>query len=475
VALTRAQLLAGNINQGTVLAGQVQGVTQGTGISIASSGAISVDASTVTGLMKLNNPAAYNQYVWPALLGTDRQQLTTDATGNLSWRDADSIPWTEKGQLIVSTQEDQDALLSSSGLNGHILSVDSSQPTGLAYTANYVATVGPTAAALIPAGVNGLRPGSPIAGYFRYNATTTKMEFFDGGSWQIIISQGTVPTSLGTVTSVNASGGTTGLTFTGGPVTTTGTVTLGGVLGVANGGTGQTTLGGLQAAVFPTQTGQAGKFLTTDGTNALWGDAAGGGVTSVSGTAPIVSTGGATPVISILDASDTQKGVIETATLAEAAAGTSTLLALTASTGVPKDNATMAGAAIIPSGTAVTTTANAAGKFRYYTDKTGWFGNTSTAWVPFDQRNPTVTAASLTATANSYVVVTAAGQTISLPSTPLAGQTVTVVVAGTFLDTIVGRGGNNIMGLAENLTLDIANASLQFTYTGNATQGWRVN
>lgn len=47
---------------------------------------------------------------------------------------------------------------------------------------------------------------------------------------------------LGTVTSVNASGGTTGLTFSGGPVTTSGTLTLGGTLGIANGGTGATTL-----------------------------------------------------------------------------------------------------------------------------------------------------------------------------------------------------------------------------------------
>jgi hypothetical protein len=48
----------------------------------------------------------------------------------------------------------------------------------------------------------------------------------------------------GTVTSINASGGTTGLTFTGGPVTTLGTLTLGGTLAVANGGTGATTLTG---------------------------------------------------------------------------------------------------------------------------------------------------------------------------------------------------------------------------------------
>ncbi len=42
----------------------------------------------------------------------------------------------------------------------------------------------------------------------------------------------------GTVTSVNVSGGTTGLSATGGPVTTSGTITLGGALNVSNGGTG---------------------------------------------------------------------------------------------------------------------------------------------------------------------------------------------------------------------------------------------
>jgi len=47
--------------------------------------------------------------------------------------------------------------------------------------------------------------------------------------------------SGGTVTSVAVSGGTTGLTTSGGPITTSGTVTLAGTLAVANGGTGGTT------------------------------------------------------------------------------------------------------------------------------------------------------------------------------------------------------------------------------------------
>ena len=45
----------------------------------------------------------------------------------------------------------------------------------------------------------------------------------------------------GTVTSVNVTGGTTGLVFSGGPITTSGTFGLGGVLAIANGGTGATT------------------------------------------------------------------------------------------------------------------------------------------------------------------------------------------------------------------------------------------
>lgn len=48
-------------------------------------------------------------------------------------------------------------------------------------------------------------------------------------------------TGSGTVTSVAMSGGTTGLTFSGGPITGAGTFTAGGTLAITNGGTGATT------------------------------------------------------------------------------------------------------------------------------------------------------------------------------------------------------------------------------------------
>jgi hypothetical protein len=62
---------------------------------------------------------------------------------------------------------------------------------------------------------------------------------WDNGTGEYILTPGASGT--GTVTSIDVSGGTTGLTTSGGPVTTTGTITLSGTLAESNGGTGQTT------------------------------------------------------------------------------------------------------------------------------------------------------------------------------------------------------------------------------------------
>lgn len=86
-----------------------------------------------------------------------------------------------------------------------------------------------------------------VRGETNYKVTAADVATFAGG---------------GGVTSF--AGGTTGLT----PATaTTGAVTLGGTLAVANGGTGATTQAAAQTNILPSQTGNAGKFLTTDGAN----------------------------------------------------------------------------------------------------------------------------------------------------------------------------------------------------------------
>jgi hypothetical protein len=107
-------------------------------------------------------------------------------------------------------------------------------------------------------------------------------------------------TAAGSVTSVDASGGTTGLAFSGGPVTTTGTLTLAGTLDVANGGTGATTAAGALTSLGAYPNSNPAGYTANAGT-----------VTNVSasGGANIsVATGSTTPVISQVAATTTQNG-----------------------------------------------------------------------------------------------------------------------------------------------------------------------
>ena len=75
--------------------------------------------------------------------------------------------------------------------------------------------------------------------FLRINADNTATAL-DAAAFRTAIGAGTSSTT-GTVTSVALSGGTTGLTVTGSPITTSGTITLAGTLALANGGTGATT------------------------------------------------------------------------------------------------------------------------------------------------------------------------------------------------------------------------------------------
>jgi hypothetical protein len=81
-----------------------------------------------------------------------------------------------------------------------------------------------------------------------------------------------------------------------------------------------------------------------------------------------------------------------------------------------------------------------------------------------------VTSASVTATVNTHVYVSAAGRTITLPASPTIGQRVLVTV-GNFTNTVVGRNGSKIMSSASDFTMNAAYLSIQFIYT-DATQGW---
>ena len=87
--------------------------------------------------------------------------------------------------------------------------------------------------------------------------------------------------------------------------------------------------------------------------------------------------------------------------------------------------------------------------------------------------NTTTTSTSKTLVNGEECFVDTAAQTITLPASPSIGDNVTIFV-GNFTDTIIARNGANIMGLTENLTIDVANMTVNLVYI-NASTGCRIS
>ena len=121
----------------------------------------------------------------------------------------------------------------------------------------------------------------------------------------------------GTVTSVDASGGSTGLTFSGGPITGAGTLTLAGTLAVANGGTGWAAIqsgavpyGNGSSALATTSSGTAGQILALLNGVPTWASTT--TLANISGTLAVGSGGtGSTTLTGILKGNGT--GGVQTA------------------------------------------------------------------------------------------------------------------------------------------------------------------
>ena len=110
--------------------------------------------------------------------------------------------------------------------------------------------------------------GNLVAGELALN--TADMKLYAKNSAGTVTLLASNASTSATVSSVAVSGGTTGLTTSGGPITTSGTITLAGTLAITNGGTGQTTATTAFNALAPSQAANSGKYLTTDGTNTSW-------------------------------------------------------------------------------------------------------------------------------------------------------------------------------------------------------------
>lgn len=107
----------------------------------------------------------------------------------------------------------------------------------------------------------------------RINADNT-VSALDAATFRTAIGAGT---GSGSVTSVDVSGGTTGLTTSGGPIIGSGTITLAGTLITSNGGTGLSTYTAGDLVYYASGTaltklaiGASGRYLSSSGTAPQW-------------------------------------------------------------------------------------------------------------------------------------------------------------------------------------------------------------
>ena len=118
--------------------------------------------------------------------------------------------------------------------------------------------------------------GTPVTQVLTAGALGNLLPDQAGNAGKFLTTDGSDPSwatvSAGTVTSVGLTVPSF-LSVTGSPVTGSGTLAVslsGTALPVANGGTGQTSAAAAINALLPTQTGNGGEFLTTDGSAASW-------------------------------------------------------------------------------------------------------------------------------------------------------------------------------------------------------------
>jgi hypothetical protein len=172
---------------------------------------------------------------------TDGQLLIGNSTGNTL---AKAI--LTAGSGINITNGAGSITIESTAGGGSVTSVAATVPSFLSVTGSPITTSGTLAIAYSGTALpiaNGGTSATTANG-----AINALLPSQTGNSGKVLSTNGTDTSwaavgGSGTVTSVDVSGGTTGLTTSGGPVTASGTITLAGTLAIANGGTGATSAG----------------------------------------------------------------------------------------------------------------------------------------------------------------------------------------------------------------------------------------
>lgn len=72
-----------------------------------------------------------------------------------------------------------------------------------------------------------------------------------------------------------------------------------------------------------------------------------------------------------------------------------------------------------------------------------------------------------------YILNNVAATTVTLPATPAVGDIVWVTPGNGLFTNVIARGGSNIMSLAEDMTINDPNVTVELRYI-NSTLGWRL-
>ena len=170
-------------------------------------------------------------------------------------------------------------------------------------------------------------------------------------------------------------------------------------------------------------------------------------------------------------------------------------LAGNSNTAIPTENAVLGymtrdhagtGIWVPPTGTTAERPTGAplyAGGIRYNTTLTQWEGYNGSSWTGLGGGNPYTTIVGdgstiVTVVSNDRIFVdtSSATATVRLPASPLLGDEIQFLdLTGTFDTNIltVDRNGLKIMGLTEDMTVNVKNAGFSLVYTG-VTYGWKI-